>query len=123
MERDARADSSDAGAEGVRAPSASVFFHDAEATSRPRGEIVTPRSVRDGERSVRGERDELSTGFTRKRRIAFTGAIALFLVAGAAAPFALTRRPASVEVTAVPVPSSSFAATAPSEQGLAASPA
>lgn len=118
MERDARAETGEGGAEAVRAPSASVFFHDAEATSRPRGEIATPRSVREGERAGRGERDELSTGFTRKRRIAVTGAIALFLVAGAAAPFALTRRAPTVEVTALPIPSAS---PVPSEQVPAAS--
>ena len=110
MERDARAESGEAGAQAVRAPSASVFFHDAAPSSTASAPVATPRSA--GEGSL----EELSAGFTRKRRIALTGAIALFLVAGAAAPFAL-RRPAPVEESSVPA-----AVTPPSPEPVGALP-
>jgi serine/threonine-protein kinase len=106
MERDALAENGEAGAEAVRAPSASVFFHDAAPPPASSASAVaaTPQSmgVIGG-----GTLGELTGRSARKKRIALLGAIALFLVAGVAAPFALGRRPPT------PVDESSARAVAP----------
>lgn len=105
MERDARAESGEAAALAVRAPSASVFFHDA-ANSSPADEPVSPTSA-DG-----GSRGTTSPSLSRKRRIALAGA--LFLGAGAAAPFALAHHPAVVTS-----PPASALSVVPAEQAPA----
>jgi serine/threonine protein kinase len=105
MEREARGENGEGGAEAVRAPSASVFFHDAasappspvSSASSASAAVATPRSTRDA------TFEELSGGFTRKRRTALAGAVALFLVAGVAIPFALARRPAPEQESSAPV--------------------
>ncbi len=105
MERDSRAESGEAGTQAVRAPSASVFFHDAAVDPAPSADVATPRSA------SRGSREE-RTGFSRRRRLALLGALAFFLVAGAAAAFALARHPAPVDMTGVPPPVVSSAVVA-----------
>ncbi len=113
MERDAHAERVEAGAsQAVRAPSASVFFRDAAAgpSSESKPNAATARSADDDARAE-------TTGLSRKRRIAITGAVALFLVAGVAAPFALTHRAAAVApptITASAVASDSAPSAIPS---------
>ena len=106
MERDVRAETSEAAGQAVRAPSASVYFH--EAAPAPADDPVLPTSA-DGE-----SRGTTSPSFARRRRIAVTGALALFLVAGVAAPFALARH--STVVTSSPAPPPSVV---PAEQASA----
>ena len=112
MERDARAENGDAGAEAVRAPSASVFFHNAAGASGPVVESRTPGSAADLSREI------TTVGFSRKRRVALAAAVALLLVAGVAAPFALRASPPP-DVTSIPVPAGSVSAPEPTPAPVA----
>ncbi len=86
MERDARAESGEAGAQAVRAPSASVFFHDASVPALPPQDLATPSFAResvDTEPSTRA----------RRRRLWVASAVLLILLVGVSASFALQRHP------------------------------
>jgi tRNA A-37 threonylcarbamoyl transferase component Bud32 len=111
MERDGHAERVEAGAsQAVRAPSASVFFRDAAPPASASGVSAKARSADDDTRAE-------TTGVARKRRIAITGAVALFLVAGAAAPFAIAHRPGAI--ASAPVVAASASPTDSSASPLA----
>ena len=118
MERDARAENGEAGAEAVRAPSASVFFHDAAAASPPSVDSRTPSL---GDRS----RELPTIGLTRRRRVALVAALATFLLAGVATAFALNRRQAASEgdVTSAPGAGASALTAEPAAPPVPAFPA
>ena len=122
MERDARAESGEAGAQAVRAPSASVFFHDASVPSLPLQDIATPSFARESVDT------EPSARAARRRRLWIAGGVLLILLVGVSAPFVFRRHaPAGADappLTASGAPTDQAAtATAPAPAALSAPPA